>query len=385
MSKAQALVKVPQKGNIATFLQSAETALAKCKTVTETWDFRKTAEVYREAARVLKSREMEIEMAELIARAERQILKFSPPLSRQAAGQKGGRGNKKLPFAEGELLLKPKTLDNIRQAQPENDKDFESVLKEAREKQVPATRAFFREWKGERRIEAAAKRKQDKEARPKFKNVKLYNLPIADLEKKLKPESVDVVFTDPPYDRKGLEDRVYEQLAAFAGKVLRPGGHLVTLAGNMFLPEVLIQITSDKRLKWNFMCGISFGYGASGLINAAKANAAVKPVCWLYKPPFKKNQENIRNLIQAPNIQESPSGSYHKWSQNPPAMKAVLRQFAFPGDTVADPFCGGGGLVIAAHWRGCKVIASDISEECVKITEGRLAEEAEKEFSKESA
>ena len=188
---------------------------------------------------------------------------------------------------------------------------------------------------------------------------------------------MDVVFTDPPYDKAGIEDRVYEQLSFFAGKVLRPGGHLVTLAGNMFLPEVLSQVTCDERIKWNFMCCLSYSGGPTARINAVKAFAAAKPVLWLRKPPWRKDQEYIRNFTEAPNVQKSPVGSWHKWSQNASAMKKVLRPFAYPGDIVCDPFCGGGGLAIAAHWRGCKLIASDISEECVNITETRLERETE--------
>ena len=377
MDREVQLIKIPPKGaagkTIDDFISAAHSALSGAMGVAETWRVRKDAEAMKEAARVLNRQDLVNELAEVMARAEWKIKQDSPPLSRKETG----RGHKVV--VGGNDFIKPQMIRDIRHALPETEDDFEAVIAETREKRKPATRAFFKEWKARRRIEDAACRKAAKEARPKLKDVRLYNLSIADLEKKLEPESVDCVFTDPPYDKAGVDAKVYEQLASFAGKVLKPGGCLVSLAGNMYLPDVLRQITEDARLKWNFLLSLSLSGGPTARLNAARAFVASKPVLWLRKPPWRKDQDYIRNLIKAPDVKESPSGTFHKWAQSVGAMSAVLRQFAFPGDTVVDPFCGGGALVIAAHRRGCKVIASDIDPECVKVTEGRLAAEAEKE------
>lgn len=45
------------------------------------------------------------------------------------------------------------------------------------------------------------------------------------------------VITDPPYDRRAMEDGTWERLGAFCRRVLRPGGLLVTYTPTMWLPE----------------------------------------------------------------------------------------------------------------------------------------------------
>ena len=48
---------------------------------------------------------------------------------------------------------------------------------------------------------------------------------------------MDVIFTDPPYEADALP--VYRKLANFAAHALKPGGVMLVLTGNLFLPKVL--------------------------------------------------------------------------------------------------------------------------------------------------
>jgi hypothetical protein len=50
-------------------------------------------------------------------------------------------------------------------------------------------------------------------------------------------KNIDAIITDPPYAKKHLG--LYEDLARFAGKVLKPGGSLLTMAIVRYLPEIL--------------------------------------------------------------------------------------------------------------------------------------------------
>ena len=70
---------VPQ--DISAFIDSAHTALALAKGAAETWAVRKDAEAVKEAAKVLKRKDLEIALAEVTARAEMKILSQNPPQS----------------------------------------------------------------------------------------------------------------------------------------------------------------------------------------------------------------------------------------------------------------------------------------------------------------
>ena len=66
---------------------------------------------------------------------------------------------------------------------------------------------------------------------------------ITDVE--VPPQSLDVILTDPPYDGQALP--LYAALGAFAARCLRPGGSLLVLCGQYFLPEVLAALSGHLR------------------------------------------------------------------------------------------------------------------------------------------
>ena len=69
----------------------------------------------------------------------------------------------------------------------------------------------------------------------------------------LKLQSVDLIFTDPPYNQESLY--LYGERAKIASRVLKEGGSLVTFQCNYYLPQVLDQFksTGSKLLVAN-MC-----------------------------------------------------------------------------------------------------------------------------------
>ena len=56
----------------------------------------------------------------------------------------------------------------------------------------------------------------------------------------LEPESVDVILTDPPYPRDFVA--LYSDLSKTAARVLKPGGSLVAMVGQSYLPEVMSRL-----------------------------------------------------------------------------------------------------------------------------------------------
>jgi site-specific DNA-methyltransferase (adenine-specific) len=52
---------------------------------------------------------------------------------------------------------------------------------------------------------------------------------------------VDWIITDPPYPREFLP--VYADLAATAARILRPGGSLLCMVGQSYLPQIVERLT----------------------------------------------------------------------------------------------------------------------------------------------
>jgi SAM-dependent methyltransferase len=61
--------------------------------------------------------------------------------------------------------------------------------------------------------------------------------------------SIDLIFTDPPYAVEFLH--LYSELAKIAERVLKPGGRLIMHTGGYSLPEVINQIPRKSSLRWN--------------------------------------------------------------------------------------------------------------------------------------
>ena len=225
------------------------------------------------------------------------------------------------------------------------------------------------------RIKASAEAKAARLKKPHTSQIKLYPLPIQKLAAKIKPESVDLILTDPPYDRAGVP--LYSELSKFAGDVLKPGGHLLALSGSCWLPEIIRRICEDKRLKWCWH--ISYSMRTGGPRNWDRfVFSAAKIILWLVKDHYPKKYW-VHNEVYPPPPPKKTSNEFHKWGQTVAGMEAILgKNFGFPGELICDPFLGAGSTALAAVRRRCDFIGGDIDPENIRVTEGRLAKETER-------
>ena len=67
-------------------------------------------------------------------------------------------------------------------------------------------------------------------------NVKLIQGDFREATKEIPDNSIDLIFTDPPYDGDSLP--LYKDLGIMAARVLKEGGSLVTIAGHYALIKI---------------------------------------------------------------------------------------------------------------------------------------------------
>ena len=197
--------------------------------------------------------------------------------------------------------------------------------------------------------------------------------PVADLPDLLGPGSVDVVLTDPPYEA-GSEG-LYRDLGTAAGLLLRPGGTLAVLMGcGMFHTQftALNEAARAAELEW---CGLDMYRmpGASTMVRPTRQHVTSKPVAVYYRPPHHDRWRD--NTIAAPARRAQEQTAGHPWEQQAAGMGLLVDRYALPGQTVADPFCGGGTIPLAAAMHGCLTIASDVDPDWVDVTRARLTDQ----------
>ncbi len=181
--------------------------------------------------------------------------------------------------------------------------------------------------------------------------------------------SVQLILTDPPYERAWMEQ--WSDLGVFAADVLTEGGLLVAHCGIFFLPEVMTSLGRHLTYRWT----LSTSWSGSGNTQFASGKSVLNK--WLPILVFSKGKPNFpkgfSDTIQC-DVQEK---EHHKWQQPVEVFQRLAEDFSVPGDLVVDP-CGGSfttaiACVQAAGRR--RFIGCDVDEKYVHIGHKRLKEE----------
>jgi len=193
-----------------------------------------------------------------------------------------------------------------------------------------------------------------------------YRLILGDLAQvhvEIPDESVDVIITDPPYPEEFLP--TYETLAKVAARVLKPGGSCLALVGHQWLPQVLDLMRKHLDYHW------TLAYvqpGSTARIWSKKIIVGWKPVVWFTKGKY--DGDFAYDVVKS----EARDKDYHEWGQSESGFARLIEWFSYPGDTILDPFVGGGTTGAVALKLGRKFIGIDIDPKAIETTRQRLAE-----------
>ena len=193
------------------------------------------------------------------------------------------------------------------------------------------------------------------------------NLFVADIRDGLKEivdESIDVIITDPPYPREYIP--LYGDLSLLASRVLKPGGSLVVMIGQSYMPEVIELLGQHMSYYW-VMPYLTPGGGAP-LLYQKRVNTFWKPVLWYVKGEYKGDY--IGDILKSPESDKR----FHEWGQSLGGMLDIVERLTNPGDVILDPFLGGGTTGAAAVSMGRKFIGADIESKNVEISLERIKE-----------
>lgn len=248
------------------------------------------------------------------------------------------------------LALTPEEIDAKAAEATENDKDFscKRCVSEVREEQQ------------------AAKRTAEKaEAKKRRRNVDgLYHGDFREIGDKIPDASVDLIFTDPPYDRKAIE--LFDGLGEFAARVLRPGGSLIAYVGHIQLPDALTDLSKHLRYWWTCGC---FHSEAKARMTEYGIVAGWKPIVWFVKETRGDKQTFITDVVTG-----AREKSHHEWQQAVSEARYFIELLTERDGFVVDPFCGGGTTPVACVELGRKWAAFEIDEARMATASERIKE-----------
>lgn len=203
---------------------------------------------------------------------------------------------------------------------------------------------------------------------PKSKFQKSLNqLHIGDhkvLARKIPDNSIDLIFTDPPYPHEN--EHVYPEMMDYAARILKPGGSLMTLCGHYQLHRVIMA---------------ALGYGlqyywvgwmrqpASTTLMGKRVVCTGKPMLWFTKGP---RPNFVWGFWWDGYYQGVREKAFHEWQQSLGWGYHSMRNLTKPGDIVLDPFCGGGTIPCAAIALSRQWLSFELNPDTAAIANERI-------------
>jgi tRNA G10 N-methylase Trm11 len=176
--------------------------------------------------------------------------------------------------------------------------------------------------------------------------------------------SIDLIFTDPPYGKEFLY--LYEELAKLATRVLKPGGSLVFLTGHIILNEVFKTLDSSN-LKYWWILAVKHN-GAKQRVHPRSVFAEWKPLLWYVK----EEKSNILDTMFDHIESSPPDKSRHEWAQSPEEVRHLVRYLTVENQIVLDPMMGTGTTGIAALNLKRKFIGIEINQATFEIARSNI-------------
>lgn len=332
---------------------TARRALAEAAAIDEVKDVADKAQALELYARQHRDTDLEIHAAEIKARAARRIGELSKALDKTQGEHlpnvpaSGSMGKTAALKAAGLSTSKANRFEAIADL-PEEDFEGYIARKKDQGKPVKITE-----------VEAAAlanrREKNAKEALQAAPPILPEGLRIGDFRDhaaEIPDESIELIFTDPPYDRDAIP--LFGDLAKEAARVLRPGGSLIAYCGHIQLPEVLGLMSGHLRYWWVNAC---LHAGTASRMNKYGIKVTWKPMVWFVKGSRGDVQTMLNDSVSGGQEKE-----HHAWQQSQAEAEYYIERLCSPGGVVWDPFAGGGTTLAACEALGRKWIASEMDE-----------------------
>jgi len=186
-----------------------------------------------------------------------------------------------------------------------------------------------------------------------------------DIQALIPDESVDLIFSDPPYDGDSID--LYGSLSLLGWRKLVPGGLLIAYSGGCFVPEVASGLASHLKFVWK----AEIVHGGEGQrVFARQMVNASKPLWIFAKPPVTKFWELTCDLV----LGGGKEKKLHPWQQGLKEAREIVGTFCPKGGFVLDPMTGSGTSLIAAHQTGRRYLGIEVDPGHVETSRHRLAE-----------
>lgn len=181
-----------------------------------------------------------------------------------------------------------------------------------------------------------------------------------ELAARLPDESVDLIFTDPPWSPDVVD--LFGWLGTEARRVLRPGGFLLTFCGKNRLDLVMAQLSRNLSFYWP-ICGYQ-----------PQSNLVFNPrrILEKWRPAllYSKGYEPKRSAFIPDLLPTDRDKRFHEWGQGETFWRFYAEKLG--GGVIWEPFCGGGTVPAICKSLGSGWIAFELDPETALLARERV-------------
>jgi hypothetical protein len=181
------------------------------------------------------------------------------------------------------------------------------------------------------------------------------------LAERIPDESVDLILTDPVYDR--IED--YRWLAEMASRVLKPDSPCLVWYGHSTFAGIFAAMVPPLAYAWQ-MYWQRHGHMAPG----RPGLCVITPCLWLEKG----HSRTYRVIADwASSVNGGLAARQHDWGKPASVLAKWVSAFSSSGAIVLDPFAGGGTVPAVCKMLGRSYIAFEIDPTTAERARERVA------------
>lgn len=344
-------------------LNEACRALSEAKSVDEVKEIRDKAEAIRHfLAKQNGSQEAMLDAAEIKVRAERrlgELLKETvkagkPKLSPEGIIRKlpeGVSANQSSKWQKVNSVPKPTFEKHVALGRKKGELTTQTFVRLAKEEKKETKKRNTEE-------QCAVELARGLDERLTLIHSDLATAPVAD-------GSLDWIITDPPYPKEFLP--VYDSLGSFAARTLKPGGSLICMIGQSYLPDIVASLGTNLTYHWTLAYLTPGGQAAQ--MWDRKVNTFWKPLLWYVKDAYEGDW--IGDVCKSDTNDNDKQ--HHHWGQSESGMADVISRLTKPGEHICDPFCGGGTTGVVALTLGRLFTGIDIDADAIETTKERIS------------